>query len=178
MLFSAGPILAPSIASKTMKIGLISDTHGQLPKAVLGHFKDVGMIIHAGDIGSADVIDDLSAAAEVHAINGNSDSWELAHKYPPRKLITANGYNILIEHIVNDPFKHYLTLKRDDSLPFIDFVIFGHTHQPFVHHYGGKDYINPGSIYKPRHNKGPSVAILQLDAERSKCQTNFYYLSQ
>jgi putative phosphoesterase len=65
-----------------MKIGLISDTHGHLPGKVHDAFKTVDLILHAGDIGSQDIINELETIAPVYAVHGNIDGWPLRKIYP------------------------------------------------------------------------------------------------
>ena len=67
---------------KAFKIGVISDTHGKFDGAVVRLFKDVDLIIHAGDIGKAEVVTLLEQIAPVLAVEGNNDTPGL---YPPER---------------------------------------------------------------------------------------------
>lgn len=143
-----------------MKIGLISDTHGHLPADVFTIFSDVDIIIHAGDIGSENVLVDLRALAPVTAVYGNMDH-ALPHSGLPRiAFIKADELTLCITHILNSPKSFSYELYKMNKKA--DVVIFGHTHRPEVQKYNEILFINPGSIAYSRDEGGPSVAILTV----------------
>jgi hypothetical protein len=76
----------PKFAAKDWQtsqvIGLISDTHGLVRPQALDALRGVDLIIHAGDIGKAEVLDALKPIAPLHAIRGNSDRGAWAKKLP------------------------------------------------------------------------------------------------
>ncbi|MDA2939180.1 metallophosphatase family protein [Acidobacteria bacterium AH-259-A15] len=125
-----------------MLIGVISDTHGLLRPQVFDLFQDVQCIIHAGDIGSEDILVELSTLAPVHAVYGNTDRFPLLEKLPERKCFQLEAVRVFLTHIGGKPKKmrsRYAEVGRSDL------VIFGHTHRPLQVEEGGVLFFNPGS---------------------------------
>ena len=82
-----------------MKIGVISDTHipyaaPRLPKEIHEAFKDVSMILHAGDLADISVLDELNKLAKTEAVYGNMDSMALQKSLPDKKIIEAGNFKI------------------------------------------------------------------------------------
>ena len=147
-----------------MKIGLISDTHGNLPGSVFDIFKDVDHIFHAGDIGNQEVIQGLEIIAPVHAVYGNIDTWPLVIKYPNMTITTLQNRKIcLIHDIVKPKYFSYQLFKKDIEA---DIVIHGHTHAANAELFRDVLYINPGSASKPRGRQFGTVAILDLNKKK------------
>ncbi|MDB5796279.1 MAG: phosphodiesterase [Paucimonas sp.] len=135
-----------------MRIGLISDTHGLLRPAALDALRGVDHIIHAGDIGNADILRGLEALAPLTAIRGNNDSAPWAAGIPERITVTLDGLAIHVIHDVND---------LRGKPPAVDIVVSGHSHKPHISSQAGIMFINPGSA-GPRRFKLPiSVALLE-----------------
>ncbi|MDZ7370055.1 MAG: metallophosphatase family protein [candidate division KSB1 bacterium] len=133
-------------------IGIISDTHGTVPRAVYDLFKDVDEIIHAGDIDNPEVLEELRNIAPVIAVHGNMDAVSLKNSLPRSLDFEAYGFRFLVDHV--DPVKTF------DGRPTI--CIAGHTHQPIVDKSDQVLYINPGSAVRPKAGHKPSVAVLKL----------------
>ena len=137
-----------------MLIGLISDTHipdraKQLPQNVLDAFKDVDLILHAGDLTSIDVIDQLEQIAPVMAVQGNMDRVS-GINLPKAKVLEAEGLKIGIVHGEVYPRADtqqlvYLAKELD-----ADILVSGHSHQPKIEKTDGVLLINPGSPIVPR----------------------------
>ena len=111
-----------------------------------------GLIVHAGDIGSAEVLAVLQRIAPVTAVRGNNDFGPWAEKIPERAELTADGVKILVLHDLSElgPARGY------------GVVVTGHSHQPKAEKRGGVLYINPGSA-GPRRFKLPiSVGRLTI----------------
>jgi putative phosphoesterase len=139
-----------------LKIGVISDTHGLLRPEAERCLGGVAHIIHAGDIGSADVIDGLRRIAPVTAIRGNIDVGSWAHDYPETQTLRLGSRSFYILH----DLKQLKQLRAPDG---IDAVVSGHSHVPKVETAGGILYLNPGSA-GPRRFKLPiTLATLDLD---------------
>ena len=149
-----------------MKIGLISDTHGQVPNAVHAALAGVDYILHGGDVGPMDVITELEAIAPVRAVLGNTD---YGIQLPETRLEEFRDNKIMIHHIVNVDFpsQQVRTILNSDK-PNI--VVFGHTHVPFDERRNGIWFINPGSASRPRDNFSASVAILDFYGHIPKLQ--------
>ena len=160
-----------------MQIGILSDTHGKLPTAVLKIFNNVQHIFHAGDIGDISIIHELETICPVSAIHGNIDPWPIPNLYPNILVTSISGLQIVMKHDIV-AFKEYsyeLFKKRIQP----DIVIYGHTHQPMATYYRNIYYINPGSTTKPRSGYKSSVVILTIDSNDSKkIDTRFYELEE
>lgn len=136
-------------------IGVISDTHGQIPSGVPQAFKNVDLIIHAGDIGDETVLDKLSKIAPVVAVRGNMDFGHWTQKFPESEIIEI-GQNVLrVVHIAD----------RVDPEPGVDglkAIISGHTHRAEVYEKNGMTFINPGSASYPKFGHPRSAALIHI----------------
>ncbi|MGH7482811.1 MAG: metallophosphoesterase family protein [Longimicrobiales bacterium] len=149
-----------------MRIGLISDTHGRLRPEVFHVFAGVDRIIHAGDVGSPDILVELAAIAEVTAVIGNTDGFDLIDRLPEQTAVDAAGWRIEIEHghrIAGGPRPAPLRERHPDA----DVIVYGHTHRPLEDRAGGAIVVNPGAAGPPRFDLRPSVAILSLNGDRA-----------
>lgn len=136
-----------------MRVGVVSDTHGLVRPAVIERLQGCQAILHAGDIGKAQVLQDLAAVAPVHAIRGNVDRGPWAAEIPEQLTVTLGGRTIHLVHNIAD-----LTLPGP-----VDVVVFGHSHKPLVDWRDDALYLNPGSI-GPRRFKLPiAMALLHLE---------------
>jgi putative phosphoesterase len=140
-------------------IGLISDTHGLVRPDVHDALAGVELILHAGDVGGEDVLDELASIAPVLAVSGNTD--------PPghSRLVasierTIGGVSIHVSHghEVGSPTPEKL-LKRYAA----DVVIYGHTHRQLVTKAGRRWAVNPGAAGARRFDLMPSVARMTID---------------
>ena len=137
-----------------MLIGLISDTHipdraRELPKNVISSFENVDLILHAGDLTSTKVIDELEKIAPTIAIQGNMDR-AAGIMLPNAKVIEAEGLKIGIAHGEVYPRADtqqllYLAKQLD-----ADILVTGHSHQPKIEQIDGVLLLNPGSPVVPR----------------------------
>ena len=137
-----------------MLIGLISDTHipdrmKELPEKVFEAFKDVEMILHAGDVTSQEVIEKLEEIAPVTAIQGNTDRI-VGLDLPKTAVVEAEELKIGVIHGEVYPRAdtqqlHYLEKQLD-----VDILVSGHSHQPKVEKVEDVLLINPGSPTVPR----------------------------
>ena len=143
------------ITSNSNLIGVISDTHGRLPRSAVKVFSDVDLIIHAGDIGEPDILKTLEKVAPTKAVRGNMDTGNWALKLPKNEVIKIEQILLYVLHDVN-------RLKLQPDSTAYDAVISGHTHRPAVEKKHGMLYINPGSAVQPRFGYPPSVALLRI----------------
>jgi len=134
------------------RIGIISDTHGTVNNKVFDLFKDVSLILHAGDIGGEDVITQLETIAKTTAVYGNADRDNSRNGLQKELTLTIEGLKIHLSH--NEVV---------DSKAF-DIVIQGHTHVPEIFYEGKTLFINPGSVNHQRAIPAgqASVVILEL----------------
>lgn len=144
-----------------MKVGLISDTHGKLRAEVFDRFAAVDVILHAGDIGSLDIIAELETIAPVHAVHGNTDDADVRARYGGSLDLTLAGKRIAVMH------GHLLGAPTPANLrkafPNADLIVYGHTHKPLLDA-GHPIVVNPGAAGPARFKLKPSVAILELPA--------------
>ena len=149
-------------------IGVISDTHGLLRPQACEFLRGVDGIVHAGDIGSADVIAELQTIAPVTAIRGNVDKGAWADAYPPTEFFEVDGRHIHVLHNLND-------LDLDPVAAGLDVVISGHSHQPRSETTDGVLYLNPGSA-GPRRFRLP-IALARLTITASGVCAQIHELS-
>ena len=144
-----------------MRIGLISDTHGKLRPEVFDVFAGVDLILHAGDVGPVDIITELEAIAPVHAVLGNTDSWELRSRAQDTVQLELEGKRIVLIH------GHQLGVPNAERLraawPDADIIVYGHTHRQRVDRVDGCLVVNPGAAGAARFDLKPAVAILVLE---------------
>ncbi|MDD3063071.1 MAG: metallophosphoesterase family protein [Massilibacteroides sp.] len=111
-----------------MKIGLLSDTHGYWDKRYLEHFKDCDEIWHAGDIGSVDVIDRLTAFKPVRAVYGNIDGQDIRLEYSKTILFMAEKVKVLLTHIGGYPGRYAPEIRKELYETRPGLFICGHSH--------------------------------------------------
>ena len=141
-----------------MKIGVISDTHGLLRPEAVERLAGVDHIIHAGDIGAAEVIEGLRRIAPVTAIRGNVDRGAWAAEYPQTEFVKLGGRFFYVIHDVNE-------LDLDPVAGGIDVVVSGHSHRPKIETVDGVLYLNPGSAGPRRFTLPIALATLELGAD-------------
>ena len=140
-----------------MRIGIISDTHGLLRPEAIKQLAGADHIIHAGDIGTPEVIEGLRKIGPTTAIRGNIDAGEWAKDYPDTELVVLGGRALYVLHNLKE-------IKLDPAESGFDVVISGHSHRPKIETKNGILYVNPGSA-GPRRFKLPiAVATLTLSA--------------
>ncbi|HEV2271692.1 MAG TPA: metallophosphoesterase family protein [Steroidobacteraceae bacterium] len=138
-----------------MRIGLISDTHGLLRPEALAALAGVAEIIHAGDIGTPEIIAGLRAVAPVHAVRGNNDRGQWAEELPLRLLLTRGGVRIHVLHDVQE-------LADGGEEDRFDVVVAGHSHKPGVAERGRILLVNPGSAGPRRFTLPVTIAYLTI----------------
>ncbi len=151
-----------------MKIGVISDTHipaaaGELPRAIFDIFKGVDLILHAGDIVTLEVLDQLKAVAPVEAVAGNMDEDEVRLRLPHKKTITIGKYTVGLTHGKYKIERQQSMIRREFGK--VDVIVYGHSHTPFWGMVEGVYFLNPGSPTDKRYAPYNSVAILYADAD-------------
>jgi len=145
-----------SRSSHSYKIGVISDTHGLMRQEALEALQGSDLILHAGDVGSQDVIDELERIAPVYAVRGNMDGGEWAQRLPKTQWVEVGDITIYILH----------DLDRLDLVPQasgISMIVSGHTHQPLGKKRSGVFYLNPGSAGPRRFSKPVSLAVVHVE---------------
>jgi putative phosphoesterase len=147
-------------------IGVISDTHGLLRPEAIEALRGSELIIHAGDVGDPEILEQLRALAPVKAVRGNVDYGQWALSLPPTVDIDFEGHAIHVRHIL------------DDVMPVpagVGAVVYGHSHKPSIEHRYGVLYLNPGSA-------GPSrfrlpITVAQISVVRGKLSARIVELT-
>jgi uncharacterized protein len=154
------------------KIGIISDTHiprtaVTLPETVAGHFEGVDLILHAGDLEVASLLDDLESIAPVKAVCGNMDRDRDMSLMPDRRIVDVEECRIGLIHGWGAPNDLHLRVRKefDDEM---DCIVFGHSHQSFNEKVAGVLMFNPGSPTDKRFAPFRSVGILTVDGRSVK----------
>jgi len=145
-----------------MRLGVISDTHGIVPPKVFEIFEQVDHIIHAGDLGTIDVLAELEAVAPVTAVYGNVDGFDLRGRLP--KVAHEELYGLLVTVTHGDQFgqPNAVVLRRE--FPEAEVLIYGHTHRARLKLVDKTvTVMNPGSPTQPRGGHLPSVGIMELE---------------
>ncbi|HEX6289866.1 MAG TPA: metallophosphoesterase family protein [Herpetosiphonaceae bacterium] len=144
-----------------MRIGVISDTHGVFHPSIPTHFAGVEQILHAGDIGKAEIIRQLESIAPVLAVTGNVD-WggPLDRQHPRVQRLELSGCAIYMTHIGGTPSE----LRGRLPTPRPDVYICGHSHIALLQRHDDVLFLNPGSAGPARFGRKPSLAILTIEA--------------
>lgn len=136
-----------------MRIGVISDTHGLFRPEVREAFAGVDHILHSGDIGGVEVLEELRAIAPVTACAGNVDGFRCGDAGRTAR-IELGGKRFLLVHIRDEAEKE---LRRAPA----DVVIFGHSHKPYDAREGAVWWFNPGSAGPRRFHLPICVGLLE-----------------
>lgn|SRR5574344_2075513 len=152
------------------KIGVMSDSHGLVPKQVYSFFKDVDVILHAGDIGGSDVLNELRLFKKTIAVYGNCDDRYGLEDVSGIQLINIEQVKIMMTHIGGYP-KHYnpdMISYFKDNKP--NLFICGHSHILKVVY--DKDYdflvINPGACGHQGFHTVRTLVRFEIDGQEIK----------
>jgi putative phosphoesterase len=145
------------------RIGVISDTHGLLRKEAMACLRGSALIIHAGDIGSAEVIAELETVCPVRAIRGNVDRGAWAKAFPEHVEVEVAGTRIYVIHNLK-------ALDFDPAACGYGVVISGHSHMPKAARKDGVLYLNPGSAGPRRFRLPVAVATLDLSTRTAAAE--------
>ena len=145
-----------------MRLGIIADTHGLLRPEVFDAFAEVDHILHAGDLGSLDLLTELEALAPVTAVYGNTDGGDVRRQLPQAAMIELDGFDIVVTH--GDQLGSPTPEKLNAAFPDAQIIIYGHTHRPLLTIVDVVvTVMNPGSAGPRRFKLAPSVGILELE---------------
>jgi putative phosphoesterase len=139
-------------------LGLISDTHGLLRPEVFDAFAGVDHIVHAGDVGDPEILDELAALAPVTAVWGNVDGWELRRRLPEVANLRLGDFDVVVIH--GQQFGSPTARIVAAAHPAADLVVFGHSHTPEIERVGRGLAVNPGSAGKARFSLPVTVAVV------------------
>ena len=136
-------------------IGVISDTHGLLRPEALDALRGADLILHAGDVGKPEVLEELSGLAPLAVVRGNVDHGDWASRLPVSEIVEVGGRSFYMLHDIGE-------LDLDPPSAGFAAVIFGHSHQPSVEMRDGVLFLNPGSAGPRRFKLPVSVARIHM----------------
>ena len=140
----------------TALVGVIADTHGLVRASALEALEASTHVIHAGDIGSPDVLDAFSRIGPVTAVRGNGDAGPWAESLPRMAFLEVEDVRILVVHNLAE-------LELDLASEHIDAVVSGHFHNPSIESTDAVVYLNPGSAGPRRDSYPVTVARLRVE---------------
>lgn len=136
-------------------VGVISDTHGLLRPQVKSIFNGCDQILHAGDVGDEQVLEDLAQIAPVTAVRGNMDHGSWSNRLSRIEMVATEG---VFFYILHDLYH----LDLEPTTAGIHVVVSGHTHRPDIRKKAGVIYLNPGSAGYRRSNNPVCVAMVEV----------------
>lgn len=167
--------------SFTLKVGIVSDTHGHIDDRIVDVISDCDFAIHAGDICGAHILEQLTPRIDVIAVAGNNDHpalWqedesEIVSALPKSTQLQLPGGTIIVEH------GHRLGGQPDHDQFRWDhaeakLVVYGHTHKRIIDQTAEPWIVNPGAAGKIRNHGGPSCLILHASETNWKIETILY----
>lgn len=143
------------MATSTLTVAVIADTHGLLQPEAVAALAGVDHILHAGDVGTPDVLAALRAIAPVGAVRGNVDHGVWATALPPTDVVRLGELDVYMLHDL-------ATLDVDPVSAGFAAVISGHSHQPKAEWRRGVLYLNPGSAGPRRFTLPVTLSILRI----------------
>ena len=152
--------------SEPVIVGLISDTHGLLRPSVHEALKGVSIILHAGDVGGPEILDELRMIAPVYAVFGNTDpvgdpnlTQEVVVPVADVEVHVSHG------HELGSPTPEKLLSTYSQQV-----LVYGHTHKQLVTRADGRLVVNPGAAGPRRFDLAPSVARLTIKGHEAEVE--------
>ncbi|WP_436761391.1 metallophosphoesterase family protein [Streptosporangium sp. V21-05] len=150
-----------------MNVVVLSDTHAprrwkSCPPAVAGYLRGADLILHAGDICVAGVLDELAAYAPVRAVKGNNDGPDVVA--PETLELDLGGLRVAMIHDSGTAQGRLARMRR--RFPEADLVVFGHSHIPLDHGDDGFRIFNPGSPTDRRRQPHGTLGTLRVEEGR------------
>ena len=145
---------------------VLADTHAprrwkSCPPAVAARLRGAGLILHAGDVCTAQVLDELAGYAPVLAVRGNNDGPDVAAWGAPERLETdIDGLRVAMVHDSGQASGRPARLRR--WFPGAGLVVFGHSHIPVGHAGPGQVIFNPGSPTDRRRQPHGTLGLLDI----------------
>lgn len=140
-------------------MGVISDTHGLLRPAAIEALRGCDRILHAGDVGSGEILPALRQIAPTVAVRGNVDAGNWADELAATEVAEVGPVSFYMLHIRE-------LLDLDPAAAGFDAVVYGHSHRPEIDRRDGVLYLNPGSAGPRRFRLPVTLAIVEVDAEQ------------
>ena len=153
-----------------MKVVVLADTHAprrwrSCPPRVAAHLRGADLILHGGDVCTADVLDELAAYAPVHAVRGNNDGPDVAAWGAPDTLELGLG-GVRLAMIHDSGPRSGRPARLRGRFPDAGLVVFGHSHIPVDLAADGQRIFNPGSPTDRRREPHGTIGVLDIDGGR------------
>lgn len=142
---------------RVTRVGVISDTHGLLRASALDALAGVDLILHAGDVGRAEILQQLRDIAPTVAVRGNVDTSPWGRTLPETEVVDVEGRLIYMLH-------DRAALDLDPRAAGFAAVVFGHSHRPQATEANGVLFLNPGSAGPRRFSLPITLARLTVTA--------------
>jgi uncharacterized protein len=144
-----------------VRIGLLSDTHGLLRPEVFRALEGVDHVLHAGDVGPPELLDELEAIAPVTAVFGNTDGWALRARTVESARVSLGGVRAAVLH------GHLLpaatAAHAAAANPGAGLIVYGHSHRPEIRRIGDALVVNPGSAGPRRFRDPVTLAVARIE---------------
>lgn len=152
------------------RIGLLSDTHHFLDETIFQHFDKCDEIWHAGDFGTIDLANRLSAFKPLRGVYGNIDGYDIRSVYPEKQLFNCENVKVMMLHIGGYPPNYNPITKKQMLLDLPKLFISGHSHILKVMYDKAIDclHINPGAAGKQGWHKVRTVIRFTIDGKDIK----------
>jgi len=153
-----------------MRVIVLSDTHAprhwkSCPPAVAERLRRADAILHAGDVCTAEVLDELAGYAPVHAVLGNNDEADVAAwGIAPTLEIELGGLRVAMIHDSGQATGRLRRMRR--TFPGAALVVFGHSHIPLDESDGVLRIFNPGSPTDKRRQPHGTLGLLRIESGR------------
>ena len=141
---------------RPMRVGLISDTHGLLRPEAVAALAGVEHILHAGDIGTEEILTSLARIAPVTAVRGNNDKGPWAARIAEIEVVPLQNLHVYMLHDLAE-------LDLDPAAAGFAAVIAGHSHKPKIETRNNVLFVNPGSAGPRRFKLPVTVGFLEID---------------
>src|SRR6476620_3863303 len=147
-------------------VGLISDTHGLVRADVHRALAGVELILHAGDVGGDEILDELELIAPVRAVYGNTDPpGDPRLRTSIDEVVEGVSIHVSHGHEVGSPTPARLLARYAAQV-----IVYGHTHRQLVTRVDGRLVVNPGAAGARRFKLEPSVARLSIGDGRAEVE--------
>ena len=139
-------------------VGVISDTHGLLRPQAMKALTGSDLIVHAGDVGDPQILEQLRGIAPTFAVRGNVDTGVWAKALPMTEVVAVGQLHLYVLHDI-------ATLDLNPRAAGFAAVISGHSHRPDAETRGGVLYLNPGSAGPRRFTLPIALAKLRVTGD-------------
>ena len=149
------------------RVAVIADTHlprggRELSRECLQALARADLILHAGDVTGAEVLDRLRRLAPLEAVQGNMDDLQLRRSLPLQLSVEVERVKIGMVHVPGPADGRAARLVA--AFPGCDAIVYGHTHLPELTRHGDTWVVNPGSPTERRRAPHRSLVVLEIDA--------------